>query len=103
MRGLEGGFTGLDRSVLRSMTEWLQLQLEHEMAHAVADGREDVECKMMSALGRLFQDKGEYDRALPLCEECLAKSKRVLGLQHPSTKVYQRNRDACARNVQPGA
>ncbi len=126
------------------MTEWLQLQLEQEMQHAVANGRQDVECKMMSALGRLFQDKGEYDRALPLYEECLAKrkrvlgddhpdtlislnnlaslfynkgeydralplheeclakNKRVLGLQHPFTKLYQRNRDACARNVQPG-
>jgi hypothetical protein len=37
VRGREGGFTGLDRSVLHSMTEWLQLQLEQEMAHAVAD------------------------------------------------------------------
>ena len=54
MRGLEGGFTGLDRSVLHIMTEWLQLQLEQEMAHAVADGHMGVECKMMSALGRLF-------------------------------------------------
>ncbi len=66
MRGLDGGFTELDRSVLRTMTKSMQLQLQHEMAHAVADGREDVECKMMSALGRLFKDKGEYDRALPL-------------------------------------
>jgi hypothetical protein len=46
VRGLAGGFTGLDRSVLHTMTEWLQLQLEQEMAQAVADGREDVECKM---------------------------------------------------------
>ncbi len=42
VRGLDGGFTELDRSVLRTMTKWMQLQLQHEMAHAVADGREDV-------------------------------------------------------------
>ena len=93
VRGLDGGFTGLDRSVLHTMTEWLQLQLEQEMAHAVADGRKDVECKMMSALGRLFQDKGEYDRALPLYEECLAKRKRVLGDDHPDTFKSLNNLD----------
>ncbi len=51
VRGLEGGFTGLDRSVLHSMTEWLQRQLQQEMQHAVATGRGDCECRMMSALG----------------------------------------------------
>ncbi len=35
--------------------------------------REDFECKMMGALGTLFVDKGEYDLALPLLEECLSK------------------------------
>jgi hypothetical protein len=102
VRGLDGGFTGLDRSVLHTMTEWLQLQLEQEMAHAVADGREDVECKMMSALGRLFRDKGEYDRALPLYEECLAWIKRVLGDDHPNTRTVQSSPDACARNALSG-
>jgi hypothetical protein len=85
VRGLDGGFTGLDRSVMHSMREWLQQQLEQEMAHAAADVRQDVECKMMGALGSLFQVKGEYNRALPLYEECLAKRKRVLGDDHPDT------------------
>jgi len=49
VRGLDGGFTGLDRSVLHTMTEWLQRQLEQEMAQAAADGREDEECRMMGA------------------------------------------------------
>ena len=39
----------------------------------------------MHALADMFTNKGEYDRALPLYEECLAKSKRVLGEDHPNT------------------
>jgi lipopolysaccharide biosynthesis regulator YciM len=40
---------------------------------------------MMNALAELFKNKGEYDRALPLYEECLVKRKRVLGDEHPDT------------------
>jgi hypothetical protein len=50
---------------------------------------------MTNALAELFQSKGEYDRALPLYEECLAKQKRVLVDEHPRTKDTQRSRDAC--------
>ena len=39
----------------------------------------------LNNLAGLFYSKGEYDRALPLFEECLAKRKRVLGEDHPST------------------
>ena len=99
VRGLDGGFSGLDRSVLSTMTEWLQRQLQEEAAGALAAGQTDVECRMMNALASLFQNMGEYDRALPLYEECLAKRKRVLGDEHPHTKSTQRNRDACARQL----
>jgi hypothetical protein len=47
----------------------------------------------------LFDNKGEYDRALPLCEECLAKRMRVLGEDHPDTQQAQTDRDVCARKV----
>ena len=85
VRGLDGGFSGLDRSVLSTMTEWLQRQLEEEVAGALASGNRDVDYKMMNALAELFRRKGEYDRALPLYEECLSKRKRVLGDEHPDT------------------
>ena len=85
VRGLDGGFSGLDRSVLSTMTEWLERQLEEEIAGAAASGQEDVECRMMNALASLFKNKGDYDRAQPLFEECLAKYKRVLGEDHPDT------------------
>ncbi len=85
VRGLDGGVSGLDRSVLSTMTEWLQRQLEVEMAGALAAGQTVVECNMINALAELFRNKGEYDRALPLYEECLAKRKRVLGDEHPDT------------------
>jgi tetratricopeptide (TPR) repeat protein len=85
VRGLDGGFSGLDRSVLSTMTEWLQRQLQEEAAGALAAGHTHVECRMMNALAELFRNKGEYDRALPLHEECLAKRKRVLGDEHPDT------------------
>jgi hypothetical protein len=91
VRALEGGFTGLDRSVLHTMTEWLQRQLEQEIAVAVAAGREDMECSLMSALGGLFSDRGMNDRALPIYEDCLAKMKRVLGEDHPDTLTSLNN------------
>jgi hypothetical protein len=100
VRGLDGGFSGLDRSVLSTMTEWLERQLEEKIAGAAASGQEDVECRMMDALAGLFDDKGDYDRALPMYEECLAKRKRVLGEDHPDTKQAQRNRDICERKHQ---
>ena len=46
---------------------------------------------MMNALAELFRNKGEYDRALPLYEECLAKRKRVLGDEHPDTLTSLNN------------
>jgi hypothetical protein len=85
VRALDGGFSGLDRSVLSTMTEWLQRQLEEEIAGAVASGRVDFECRMMHALASISHIKGEYDRALTLFEECLAKRKCVLGDDHPDT------------------
>ena len=39
----------------------------------------------LNNLALLFYNKGEYDRALPLYEECLAKKKRVLGDDDPTT------------------
>ena len=50
----------------------------------------------LNNLAALFDDKGEYDRALPMYEECLAKYKRVLGDDHPSTQNTQELRDLCA-------
>jgi tetratricopeptide (TPR) repeat protein len=85
VRGLDGGFSGLDRSVMSTMTEWLERQLEEEIAGAAASGQEDNECILMHALAGIFKDKGDYDRALPMFEECLAKNKRVLGEDHPNT------------------
>ena len=85
---------------MSTMTEWLEQQLEEEIAGAVACGQEDVECRMMNALADMFKNKGEYDRAMPLYEECLAKRKRVLGDDHPDTKSTQKWRDICARRLE---
>jgi hypothetical protein len=49
VRGLDGGFSGLDRSVLSTMTEWQQRQLQEDAAGALAAGHTDVECRMMNA------------------------------------------------------
>jgi tetratricopeptide (TPR) repeat protein len=85
VRGLDGGFSALDEGVVVTMMEWLQRQLEEETAAAVAAGQADVECRMTSALVHIFASIGDIDRALPLCEECLEKRKRVLGEDHPDT------------------
>ncbi len=39
----------------------------------------------LNNVAALFYCKGEYYRALPLYEECLAKMKMVLGDDHPDT------------------
>jgi hypothetical protein len=91
VEGLDGGFSGLDRSVLHTMTEWLQRQLQEEAADAVDKGLQQVECDMLGALGSLLQDQGEYDRALPLYEDCLEKRKRILGDDHPDTLASIQN------------
>ena len=54
VRGLDGGFSALDRGVLSTMTEWLERQLEEEVAGAVAAGQQDVECRMLNALASVF-------------------------------------------------
>ncbi len=85
IRGLDGGFIGLDRSVLKCLTEWLVQQLQAEIASAASMGAVEVECSMMTALGDLYQKLGELDRALVLLEDCLAKRRRVLGDNHHNT------------------
>ncbi len=85
VRRLDGGFTGLDRSVLKTVTEWLEQQLEEEIGRAVVTERVRDECNLIRALGGLFENKGEYNDALPLYEECLVKRKRILGDDHPDT------------------
>jgi hypothetical protein len=47
----------------------------------------------LNSVAGLFESKGEYDRAMPLYEECLAKRKRVLGEDHPDTRSIQNIRD----------
>jgi tetratricopeptide (TPR) repeat protein len=59
--------------------------IEEEIADAVAAHRDVAECSAMRALGELLRRKGEYNRALPLYEKCLAKRKRILGDDHPDT------------------
>jgi tetratricopeptide (TPR) repeat protein len=39
----------------------------------------------LDAVAQTLCSKGEYDRALPLHEECLAKRKAVFGCDHPAT------------------
>jgi tetratricopeptide (TPR) repeat protein len=82
---LDGGFVGLDRGVLKTFTEWLEKQLEKEIAAAVGAGHADVECSMIHALGILLRDKGELDRALVMLEKCVAKRIHILGGDHPDT------------------
>ena len=85
VRAMDGGFTALDRSVLQTMIDWLQQQLEEELAAGLAAGQADVVFRMKSALGGLFNDKGEYNRALPLYVDCLSSRQLVLGDEHPDT------------------
>ncbi len=42
-------------------------------------------------LASLYQAKGDYDKALPLLEQTLAVSERVLGAEHPGTLTSRNN------------
>ena len=53
-------------------------------ADVVSEDHPDT-LKSLYNLALLFDSKGDYDRALPMYEECLAKRKRVLGEDHPDT------------------
>jgi hypothetical protein len=71
VRGLDVGFPALDRGVLKTMTEWLELQLRAHIREAAADGRVHEEGRAMNAIGAISLMNGEYDRAQLLHEECL--------------------------------
>ena len=85
VQGLAGGFSALDRGVLSTMTEWLQLQLEERMQQATRDGHERDACSAQHALAVLFEKKTEYDRAHVLFEQCFAARRALLGADHPDT------------------
>ena len=42
-------------------------------------------------LALLYQDKGDYDKVLPLLEQTLAVRERVLGVEHPDTLSSRNN------------
>jgi len=85
VRGLDGGFIGLDRCILKSMTSWLVQQLELQIQKAAADGLVENELTLMNALAALIGKMGEYDRALLLYEECMTRRQKLLGDDHVST------------------
>jgi tetratricopeptide (TPR) repeat protein len=91
VRGLDGGFTALDRGVLKTMTEWLELQLRAHILEAASDGRVHEECRAINAMGQILRMNGEYDRAQLLHEECLEKQKRIFGDDHIDTIVSLNN------------
>ena len=68
-------------------------------ASRVGDDHPDTLASLHN-LALLFHNKGEYDRALPLFEECLAKRKRVLGDDQPYTKNTKKWRDVRAESLQ---
>jgi len=96
---LDGGFIGLDRGVLKTFTEWLEKQLEQDIAAAVAEGQAVVECNMIHSLGILLKDKGEFDRALMLIEKCVVKRRRILGDEHPDTLEALNNAAGTLNNM----
>jgi tetratricopeptide (TPR) repeat protein len=89
VRGLDGGFSALDRSVLNTMTEWLQLQLEQMEQRAALDALDFDSCRMQHALAILFEKKTEYDRAHVLFERCFETRQSLLGSDHADTLESQ--------------
>jgi tetratricopeptide (TPR) repeat protein len=87
VRALEGGFAGLDRGVLNTMVEWLQLQLEERALQATCDGLELDACKAQHALAVLFEKQTQFERAHALFERCFATRLVALGASHPDTLI----------------
>jgi tetratricopeptide (TPR) repeat protein len=89
VRELEGGFTALDRSVLNTITEWLQVQLEQRREQALHDGLEHSACQFNLALADLFEKKSDFNRAHELFEQCFTVFQALSGPLHVDTLMAQ--------------
>lgn len=85
VRTLDGGFTGIDRGVLKTMTEWLEQQLTEQVQQAATEGRDLEECALINALANLLEKKGEYKQALVMYQSSHSRLNIVLGSDHPTT------------------
>jgi serine/threonine protein kinase/Flp pilus assembly protein TadD len=47
-------------------------------------GQPDVQAEMFTAIGRIYQRRGQYEKAMPLLREALALGRRSLGPEHAS-------------------
>ena len=83
------GFHRLNCVVLERVRGAVAEVMEMASKENGLDFEEKIRRKM--AMATLRCDQGEYDRALPLYEECLAKRKRVLGDHHPFTLTSLNN------------
>ena len=76
------GCDTINSMVFELLRDWVVATTRQHMTTA---SNEEERLRLMNALGRLYEDQGKYDEALPLYEECLQVSKEVLGDRHPNT------------------
>ncbi|MEV4364618.1 tetratricopeptide repeat protein [Nonomuraea sp. NPDC049625] len=67
------------------------------MLRACCDGRDAFiaigrRCAARNNLAYAYREVGDLGRAIPLCESTLADCERVLGADHPLTKIVRANR-----------
>ena len=86
------GFNELNKEIFEVMRGWEISKYEtRSEGLEEEDQSSHVTLMSMNNLASLYDNQGEYGKALPLYEECLRKRKEVLGESHPSTLTSMNN------------
>ena len=87
------GFSGINSMIFERLRKWM-LEVTQQ---AISKETEALGAKhpdtftSLGILARLYENMGDYTRALPLYEDCLKNDEEVLGAKHPDTLLSLNN------------
>ncbi len=87
------GFNELNKEIFQVMRGWVTSKYEERYKTIEAPG-DHATLSAMNNLAILYDNQGEYEKALPLYEECLRQNTVTFGQQHPVT-LHSMNNLAC--------
>jgi tetratricopeptide (TPR) repeat protein len=81
------GFSEMNKRLFEALRGWLIRKYKKEMEKRRSELGENhpSTLKSLNNLALLYKNQGDYDKALPLFEECLEKRKLILGNDHRDT------------------
>jgi tetratricopeptide (TPR) repeat protein len=87
------GFSEMNKRIFEALRGWVIRRYTKELEKRKRELGEShmLVVRALSGLAALYENHGDYDKALPLYEECLEKSKTVLGENHPFTLTSLNN------------